>query len=923
MKYIILFACTVQILATQARQFETGELIMDSPVRYKASHFRFSPNVQFQKTTEETDSTDSTQREVSQLNTLREAFKSFGTEYKSQYTLATEFEHKAQTSVSACSTGGVPHGSASASDSTSMSQKFSTASQLETEFKKGLNQEQKDAFEKCLQSKRATQRRTITTATSANWFLRFALVLENVSTNEYSYAYQKGSGQPFMVRILIDKQMPFEVRIKKDVKVGSRRSVHLQIEEQIQDEKIKDKLLEIYQLPEANFDDRLTVEIDSGSVPLLSATGDCAINYPRGARAEIEFDDKVVGELKSYFPISIRALSNNKKAVSFREGLDATMRYLERFPDFPERFFEFANDCLVSVNGIPLGRIHDGYVIYANKDGKILCEVSKDELSASISRGSSVSKIGFLRVAVSNVVNEPEKCPLELVRACYEQLRAERDFEGSLRLACFLCDRDRVEEAEVYGCLTNALCGRINIRCEDMRGSNPVSLLWVAVTFKDHSVLKQLLSDVGYRSELKKNVHVRNLLRHAIEVDDVTAYGYLYSMGARMPEGLKPLCEACCVGSTNIINYIVAQNKKSILEKDNQGKSPLGCSAGNIKLSFNVCNMLLDNGAKVDELDESGKTPLMVAAMNGDKEKCLGFLMRGADPRTMGSQENENGQKQDAEYLARVNGHADIADLLKAEKMIKDKWLLKGEWRLHDPDYSEKEIIECVRSGVSPNRDIGGGFTLYTLALAKSCDSIFEELLHRGAVVNRGIPRCKYTILMRCAEVGNLELTKKLIDVMKADVCAKTADGKSAFCYAIDNRHYDVAEYLFDKGGADSKSLLSCDEVDCNAYGYAVIKVRDEKGAPLLGAMFRKAESHNVDENGMTPLMFASKTGNILAVRTIREAFGCAPALWREYLSKTCDVGRVFRDEKSAIDMAGSQEIKTLLQEDLTKQTRE
>jgi ankyrin repeat protein len=72
-----------------------------------------------------------------------------------------------------------------------------------------------------------------------------------------------------------------------------------------------------------------------------------------------------------------------------------------------------------------------------------------------------------------------------------------------------------------------------------------------------------------------------------------------------------------------------------------------------------VATLLLERGAKVDSRDQEGRTPLIIAASNGQTEVAELLLQKGADPLA-----EESAYHDTAIYIAAMHGHLGVVRLM-------------------------------------------------------------------------------------------------------------------------------------------------------------------------------------------------------------------------------------------------------------------
>ncbi|MEZ5402587.1 MAG: ankyrin repeat domain-containing protein [Bryobacteraceae bacterium] len=122
-------------------------------------------------------------------------------------------------------------------------------------------------------------------------------------------------------------------------------------------------------------------------------------------------------------------------------------------------------------------------------------------------------------------------------------------------------------------------------------------------------------------------------------------------------DGFTPLALAAFFGNQEIAAYLVDQGANVNLAATNPMRvAPL--HAATASRHFWIVQMLIANGANVNQAQNGGFAPLHAAAQNGDAESARLLLESGADRNAR----SENGQT--PLDLALLKGHAAVADLL-------------------------------------------------------------------------------------------------------------------------------------------------------------------------------------------------------------------------------------------------------------------
>ena len=172
---------------------------------------------------------------------------------------------------------------------------------------------------------------------------------------------------------------------------------------------------------------------------------------------------------------------------------------------------------------------------------------------------------------------------------------------------------------------------------------------------------------------------------------------------------------------------------------------------------------LIENGARVDAVDEDGRTALMVAVVKNNADCVKALLVVGADVNA----KNKNGWT--ALMLATGLGYTDCV----------------------------KTLLEA---GADVNEENKNGATALMTAVAKGHTDCMKALLEAGADVNAK-NKNGYTALMAAVTKNNVDCVKVLLKA-GADVNAKDKDGITTLMRAVLKGHTDCVKTLL-KAGAD------------------------------------------------------------------------------------------------------------------------
>ncbi|MBM3812107.1 MAG: ankyrin repeat domain-containing protein [Acidimicrobiia bacterium] len=130
-------------------------------------------------------------------------------------------------------------------------------------------------------------------------------------------------------------------------------------------------------------------------------------------------------------------------------------------------------------------------------------------------------------------------------------------------------------------------------------------------------------------------------------------------MDSHAPDGFTPLTLAAFFGNLQVARHLIDQGANINLAASNHMKvAPVHAAAAGGH--FRILELLVQNGADVNQPQQQGWRPLHAAAQNGDEPAVRLLLSAGANRQTRA----DNGQT--PLDLAMTRGHAVIASLLES-----------------------------------------------------------------------------------------------------------------------------------------------------------------------------------------------------------------------------------------------------------------
>lgn len=155
---------------------------------------------------------------------------------------------------------------------------------------------------------------------------------------------------------------------------------------------------------------------------------------------------------------------------------------------------------------------------------------------------------------------------------------------------------------------------------------------------------------------------------------DACKTGYLKivseSINCKDKYGWSGLCLASYYGHTNVVELLIS-NGANLEDKDNCGRTALTSAILNEK--YDVIHILLKNGADIDAQDETGNTPIFTACINENINMMLYLYEQGTDFYL----ENDDGESA-IDILIENNSQEEKIIALK-EKLILESLIDKHE----------------------------------------------------------------------------------------------------------------------------------------------------------------------------------------------------------------------------------------------------
>uniref|UniRef100_A0A4W3HQ45 Kinase D-interacting substrate 220b n=1 Tax=Callorhinchus milii TaxID=7868 RepID=A0A4W3HQ45_CALMI len=269
---------------------------------------------------------------------------------------------------------------------------------------------------------------------------------------------------------------------------------------------------------------------------------------------------------------------------------------------------------------------------------------------------------------------------------------------------------------------------------------------------------------------------------------------------------------------------------------------------------------LLEKYKDVDERNESGQTPLMLAAEQGNLEIVQELLNKGANCNL------EDADNWTALISAAKEGHLEIVkELINSSANLEHRDM--GGWTavMWAAYKGHTEIARLLlERGTNPN--ITGQYSVYPIiwAAGRGHHEIVELLLQSGAKVNCS-DKYGTTPLIWAARKGHIECVKHLLE-MGADVDQEGANSMTALIVAVKGGYTEVVKELLNRN-----PNVNLTDKDGNT---ALMIAAKEGYIEIVQDLLDAGTYVNIpDRSGDTVLIGAVKGGHVEIVRALLQKY--------------------------------------------------
>ncbi|KAK1169625.1 ankyrin repeat domain-containing protein 50 [Acipenser oxyrinchus oxyrinchus] len=335
--------------------------------------------------------------------------------------------------------------------------------------------------------------------------------------------------------------------------------------------------------------------------------------------------------------------------------------------------------------------------------------------------------------------------------------------------------------------------------------------------------------------------------------------------GSRISTAVTPLLAAASMGHVFVVNTLLFWGA-AVDAIDGEGRTALSLAAtrGNV----DVVRTLLDRGLDENHRDDLGWTPLHSAACEGHLAVCAALTKQGSAARVT---EMDNDGRTPL-ILAAQEGHCDCVRLLLERHSPLDHRGYDGRSALSASALEgHVDVVELLlrRGSELDVRDAEGRPLLYLLVL-EGLHNMVGLLLEKGGVPLESSDTEGRTALHVASWQGQLESVSLLL-CHSADANALDGKGRSPLHSAAWQGHAAIARLLIESGGAN------VDQACCQQGATALCIAAQEGHTAVVSVLLEKgANPNHVDLYRRTPVKVAGKRGHGKIVRLL-ESYGAPP----------------------------------------------
>ena len=367
---------------------------------------------------------------------------------------------------------------------------------------------------------------------------------------------------------------------------------------------------------------------------------------------------------------------------------------------------------------------------------------------------------------------------------------------------------------------------------------------------------------------IKKNLFIKNkdlIFKNIVVNDSVEVWKRLFELGFPKdtlgPNGVNLLMTYIANESPNIKIVEFLAKEINVNLKDEFGFTACHFAADKIDPSY--YNLLQSKGAKLNEKNNNGVTPLMIACSNNCNPFIIDFLIKnGADI----SERDCEGD--DALLWAMKNPNEDVI-----------KTLIKHGANIHTQNRNGENILtKAIKNSANIERinyllslgidlnekDIQGMPAIVYAAYYHPNPEIIELLVQKGANINYLTDKKENILIFAARNNPNVEVIDYLL-YKGLDKNYVTAEGETPLLAAGQNPNYLVMEKLIEKGA----NLEAVDNEKRNVL-FVASKCNNNPG--IISFLIEKGIPVNYRDNfSNTAILYAAQNLNVDIIKTLVE----------------------------------------------------
>ncbi|XP_067648871.1 ankyrin repeat domain-containing protein 50-like [Haliotis asinina] len=364
------------------------------------------------------------------------------------------------------------------------------------------------------------------------------------------------------------------------------------------------------------------------------------------------------------------------------------------------------------------------------------------------------------------------------------------------------------------------------------RGKGALTPLMVAVTYGHNDVFKFLMRNGANASQVDD--YGNNVLHLACRSREMDVVKYLLSqtsvdINRKGDKGRTPLMVAVIYKYRDVFEFLM-QNGADVSQVDDKGDNVLHCACLHGQLGV-VKHLLSQTNIEINRRGKDGRTPLMVAVIQGLRYVMELLIRNGADV----SQVDEEGNN--VLHLACKFGLLDVVEYLLSQ------------------------------NSVDINTRGRGAMTPLMMAVVYRHSDVFKFLMRNGADVSQ-VDDYGCSVLHLSCRGREMDVVKYLLSQSSIDINKKGDKGMTPVMVAVICRYRDVLEFLM-QNGADVSQV---DDSGHNILHLASQSGRVEMVNYILSQ--NRVDIKARDNGGKTAAMIAKSRGK-LNVYNLLVSRGC------------------------------------------------